>query len=91
MTENTGHLPRAYDLQRFYVCGICGANIRVRTVNGELRALCDGPDAHDIEYTRDVITKATRERIVYQQESDADEVLSGLPPELRVAFERKGD
>ena len=83
MTENTGHLPRAYDLQRFYACGICGANIRVRTVNGELRSLCDGPDAHDIEQTGNIITKERRDFIHQKQEQDFYDVLEGLPQNLK--------
>ena len=91
--QQGGRYPTLTDLQN-YVCAVrsrysgesCGANIRARTLDGELRALCD--NGHDVVIAGRIARKSSRDHVYRQQESDALEVLDGLPPELR-ALARK--
>ena len=87
--QQGGRYPTLTDLQSHYVCAVCmqlsgepcRANIRARTLDGELRALCD--NGHDVIVTGRIARKDARDATYRRQESDALEVLDGLPPELR--------
>ena len=61
-----------------YACPICLSDINPRVVLGELRILCAGPEAHDIERLGRAMPKAKRDFIVQQQQTDAADALYGL-------------
>lgn len=77
------HSPSPTDIQKFWACGICLANIRARVVEGELRILCDGTETHDVAATGDIITKASRDYRLAQEEQAYHDIIGGLPKELQ--------
>lgn len=78
-----GRYPTSTDLQRDFTCPICQAGLRARVVDGELRVVCDGPEAHDIVRLGRAVPRRKRDYIFARQEADAQEVLDGLPPALQ--------
>lgn len=68
----------AWRLQAGYACPVCCANILPRIVLGELKILCAGPEAHDIERIGRAVPKTKRDYILARQEMDAVTVLDGL-------------
>jgi hypothetical protein len=72
---------------REHACPICLENVNPRMMDGELRVLCAGPDAHDVAAIRRALTRAHRDAIVARREMDVLEVIDGLPAELRAALQ----
>ena len=66
-----------------FACPVCLANINPRVVDGKLRILCAGDDAHDIEALGRAIAKEQRDMILAKQEQDFYDIVDGLPEELR--------
>jgi hypothetical protein len=60
-----------------YACPVCHSDINPRMVLGELRTLCAGRHAHDIEQMGRAIPKAKRDFIHAKQATDAVDVLAG--------------
>lgn len=73
----------AQKIAQAFACPKCLADINPRVVDGKLRILCAGDDAHDIEAMGHAITKGRRDYIVAKQTQDYYTVLDGLPEELR--------
>ena len=66
-----------------YACPTCLADINPRVVDGELRVLCTGENAHDIVALGRAITKGRRDAIIRKQEQDYWAIIDGLPAALR--------
>ena len=73
-----GRFPTIGDMQSFYACPVCLSNFRARMVLGELRVVCDGPQAHDITELGRALRKEARDHIIVRQQADAADALYGL-------------
>ena len=70
-------------LQAGYACPICLKDINPRVVDGKLRVLCTGHDAHDIVALGWALPKRQRDAILARQKEDFYIILDGLPSDLQ--------
>ena len=64
LRQPRGRYPTATGLQQSFACPICLSNVRTRVVLGELRIVCDGPQAHDIVALGRAMPKEKRDLII---------------------------
>lgn len=70
-------------LQQAYACPQCLADINPRIVDGQLRLLCVGMLAHDIEVLGRAMTKGRRDYLLQKQQQDYYTIFDGLPENLQ--------
>ena len=86
--EIRGQFIRHNDLQRFWVCGTCGAPLVTRCREGEWTTECAKDRNHPGSEFVTAKTWMYREQREARRNAGAQEVLAHLPTELRKEIER---